>query len=117
MKASSVGWEIFVDVSDKEIALLENHSLEGKIRVHDREKKIGEFYLEIKVGNIDRRQLFAELTTEPDHVYIDSVHKYYITLSKEGYENLKDNGATGDRMANNPGCKVMIKNPAIYGRY
>ncbi len=54
-------------------------------------------------------QLFVELITIPKNAYFGKVEKYIVKISKDGYEMLKEYKHAGDRMADNPVCKVRIK--------
>jgi len=108
MKAGAVCWELSIELSEEEIKSLFNNSLDGKIRVYDRNEKLGDKDLQIRVGEINNHQINAELRTIPEKVYIDSVIKYTVILSKDGYDDLIRNGSTGDRMYANSGCKVRI---------
>jgi uncharacterized protein YutD len=100
MKAVSVVWELSILLEDEEVVRLGNEKLVGKIMARDREVKIGDKDLEIMVGEINPSQAFAELLTEPAHVYIDSVERYKVILSDEGYSQLKRIGYICDRMIN-----------------
>lgn len=116
MRASSVGWELEINLTEQEIEHLEYRPLAGKIRVFDVGDGVcyGEKLLEVRVGEIDHRQLNVELRTEPAGVYIDKVERYMVILSpNDGYKDLRNNGSTGDRMHNSPGCKIMIRNESL----
>jgi hypothetical protein len=108
MRASSVVWEITIVLSDEEIKFLGTNTLSGKLKARGRDQNLGEKSLELKVGEIDSKQINAILSTSPPGLYVDRVEHYSITLSKEGYESLQTRGITGDRMAANSGCKVEI---------
>ena len=108
MRASSMEWEFDIELTSEEIKLLENRSLSGKIKVNIREGVLGETPFELRVGEIESNQLYAELRTEPPNVWIDRVVAYEVILSRDGYERLVDVGSTGDRMAWNPSCKIKI---------
>lgn len=108
MKASSVGWELYIQLSADEISRLLTEKLEGKIRVHDNDAFLGEFPFSLFVQSIRREQLYVELKTKPSHVYVDKVQEYFIYLSPDGYQQLRERGRTGDRMYLNAGCKVFI---------
>ena len=109
MKASSVGWELFIELSEQEISMLEKEIVKGEIKVYDLDKKLGNFPLELKICDIDKNQLYVELQTIPKRVYIDKIEKYIVKISQDGYEKLIEYGQTGDRMYSNPGCKVIVK--------
>lgn len=110
MRALSVGWELEINLTDEEIALLETQSLRGKIRVWEvgREKEYGNKLLEVGVGEIDQRQLDVELRTFP-RGYIDRVERYRVVIATEAYPTLVSQGCIGDRMAFNPACKVFVQ--------
>ena len=89
MKASSVGWELEIKLSDEEISLLEKETINGKIKVYDTDKKIGNFPLELRIAELDEQQLYVQLLPIPENVYVDKVERYIVKISKDGYEMLK----------------------------
>jgi hypothetical protein len=114
MKASGIRLEFEIQLSQEEIINLQTKAIQGKIKIYDTDKNLGTFPLELIVGKTNEQQLFAELQTMPRNVYIDEIKEYKIIVSQIGYEELKEKGTTGDRMFNNPGCKILIKNQTIY---
>lgn len=114
MRASSVGWEIEINLTDLEIKLLGSASLIGLMNVHDvGGENYGKKFVTVSVGEINNMQISAELRTEP-RAYIDKVERYFVTLSHDAYLDLLKNGATGDRMAWNSACKVLLKKEGHY---
>jgi len=72
---------MFIELSENEISLLEKQAIKGVVRVFDDDKKIGNFPLELKVGEINENQLFVELQPIPKGVYIDKVKEYVVKIS------------------------------------
>ena len=108
MKASSMEWELDIKLISEEIRGLANKSILGEIIVNTHEHKVGARNIELLIGNISSNQLYVELITEPPNVWVNKIVTYRIVLSHEGYVNLIKNGSTGDRMAHNSACNVMI---------
>lgn len=105
MKAVSVDWEISVYVSKDEIENLRHFPVRGVI---SRRSMSDVVPLELRVGEIDERNLFAEVFTVPEKVYCDDAEEFQVVLSEEGYSRLSETGAIGDRMARNSACKVGV---------
>lgn len=107
MKASSVGVEFFVKLSEEEIEALGKIGLKGEVKVRNK-KPLGNFPLELKVGEIDKNQLYIEYRTIPFNVYFEDAAGFVFLLSKEGYEMLKERKTTADRMYKSPECTIKI---------
>lgn len=108
MRAGSVCWEIWIQLSDGEISRLESECLKGEIKVRDRDSIVGEFPLEVELGDTGKEQLYVKLKTVPQGVYFEDVTEYKVIVSKEGYRMLNGINFTGDRMYNNPACKISV---------
>ena len=111
MRAVSIGWELEIKLSSEEIDRLANVRLEGGIKVYDimDKQNLGFRKIKIGIGKIKINVLNAELRAFPKG-YVNEVKRFYVVLSERGYEELRERGSTGERMWNNPGCKVLIYN-------
>ncbi|MFA5259594.1 MAG: hypothetical protein WC979_04445 [Candidatus Pacearchaeota archaeon] len=108
MKASSIGIEYSVILSNEEIKRIESPGLRGTLKVRTRERVVGNFPLDLRIGEINPNQLYVEVRTVPFNVHFEDAAQFAFVLSRAGYEMLKEEGITGDRMYDNPGCKVSI---------
>jgi len=108
MKASSVGVEYSVILTYEEIKRIENPGLRGTIKIRTRKRVVGNFPLDLRVGEVNPNQLYVEVRTVPLNVHFEDAAQFVFVLSKAGYEMLKQKGITGDRMYDNPACKVSI---------
>ncbi len=109
MRASSICWEFYIMLQENELLALEKRAINGEVKVHDRDKVIGNFPLELKIDYLNDYQLYVELSTYPEKVYFREAKEYKIKISNEGYKKLMENGEIGDRMFNNSYCKIYIK--------
>jgi hypothetical protein len=107
MKASAVGVEFLVIINEEEVSELEFKTLSGTLKLRNREKTIGNFPFELKVGNIKKEQLYSEVIFVPENAYFENVDKFIFVLSPEGYNMLRQAGFTGDRMMCG-GCKLKV---------
>ena len=108
MKASSICWELDIELTYEEISKLEKKILKGKIKVRNREKLIRNSLLNIKRGDSGDHHVYMLLNTIPRNVYFGEVEKYTIIISNEGYKILKKREFVKDRMFDNPSCNINI---------
>ncbi len=113
MKASAVGVEFLVTMSKEEVSELEFKTLSGTLKLRNREKTIGNFPFELKVGNIKKEQLYSEVIFVPEDAYFENVDKFIFVLSSEGYDMLKRAGFTGDRIMCG-WCKLKVSKEQDY---
>ena len=57
MKATGINLELEIRLSNEEISLLEKETINGEIKVYDRDEKIGIFPLKLRLFDIDKNQL------------------------------------------------------------
>ena len=97
-RCSALNLEIVIIISDEELSRLdEGDSLEGTIRVPGIESGYSTKPLMITRGILENKELLGR-TLFPENVGLENIQRYYITLSDEAIEILKEKGATGDRL-------------------
>jgi hypothetical protein len=107
MKSSASGWfQVEISLDDSEISRLEKETLHGKITWSDtfeHERKFNNC-VELCIGEL-KKNLYVEMESYPKKRELVN-RNYRFTISKEAYDSLKTNGATGDRI--NSTIKVSI---------
>ena len=108
MRASSIEWEIGVFLSEEELRTLRESPLTGIIKRHSQNGEHSQIPLVIERGATSEHNV-VDLTTFPNRAYWEDAKDYKITLSDQAYEELDKNKRTGERLYNNPGCKILIR--------
>ena len=103
-------WEIWATISEEELRVLKESPLTGIIRrhSHSQEGEHSQIPLRIERGATSEHNV-VDLTTFPNRAYWEDAKDYKITLSDQAYEELDKNKRTGERLYNNPGCKILIR--------
>ena len=112
MKASmSLSMEFQIRLTPEEMSDLEKKTLVGTIKAHNNlpgvsdEEIFNPRVLQLRKGSTGEN-LFVDLESFPKGADPSSHTHYLVTISQEGYVQLKETGATGDRIRNS--IKVFI---------
>ena len=111
MKASSVGLEVFIEVSSEELDKLKTEPLGGNIKFMDNEgspnRKIP---FTITLSKKQREFLIVE--QEPSYDYFGKASYVEFSISRDYYTELIENGSFGYRFST--GGKLIMR---VEGRY
>ena len=107
MKASiSICTEIDVTLTPDDVSRLERDVLSCTARVRETEEKLER---DIHLGIGPTTNLFIDLTSTPEDACFEDIKAYHITLSPDGYDLLRKNGATHDRTGGPSTVRVYVR--------
>lgn len=105
MKATSCGLEIEVEISEIELARLENNPLTGTLRhrIDEEEKN-----LQLQIVQDPKQREVISVSQNPSDCYLGNANTVQFVLSQEFYNSLKENKYFGERFYGATG-KLEIK--------
>lgn len=98
MKASmSLSSEMDIVLTSEEISSLEREIIIGKVKVRNEgQDNLEPRGLKLSVGAVEKN-LYLDLRSYPERASFETIAEYEITISRDGYELLKEKGKVIDR--------------------